>query len=673
MLDQSEIVQHSIVSYIPVMQNLTTVLQTKQGFMEIIENWSIWNWLIAAVITGTAFMLTRLIIQLLSFKKIIAKARLLSADDIKLYQVDENIIPFSFGNSIFINHRLHADEELKEIIRHEFVHVKQRHTVDIIWSEILVILNWYNPFAWLIRNAIRQNLEFIADNKVVQSGMDKTQYQYLLLKVIGNNHFSITNKFNFSSLKKRIAMMNKIKTAKVHLLKFMFILPLLAVVLVSFRDKILPDDKAMMQYGGIVIDINTKEPLKGVKIKDGISGKETATDEQGYFMLEFDKAKLSAIKFIISKDNYIDGSIDYNFAARSEYETRNQVALFAIKQVNAKDDGKNYSSFSMHADNFQSVKYSDAKKMYDDYIKKFQGNSVDDKYTIWWTKNSGVANSDTVPKLLELKLVQLSEVKVEKPLEIKLADLTIDTIPKALELKLTKQQDTLKALLLKLDGVQISDDGSIKSHGKQVDKIIVDGKPADGIYNLQLKDVEVENQWNPQPTANEKDFLKRHPKIEKITWAYITSSSNNDLIGKSGDAIMQLHFKNGNWDMYNISRKADVEKFKKNYGEAPPIAPPPPASKRPGVIGVGVEKPVTKNITLSGNTKSLYDFNGINDPLFIIDGKKVTDIELKDIDPDTIESVDILKDAKATQEYGSEARNGVIRIELKKAKEKAKN
>jgi hypothetical protein len=100
------------------------------------------------------------------------------------------------------------------------------------------VLNWYNPAAWLIRNAIRQNLEFIADDKVIQSGMDRKQYQYLLLKVIGNNHFSIANNFNFSSLKKRIAMMNKIKTNRIHLMKFLVIFPLLAVLLLSFRGKL---------------------------------------------------------------------------------------------------------------------------------------------------------------------------------------------------------------------------------------------------------------------------------------------------------------------------------------------------------------------------------------------------------------------------------------------------
>ncbi len=191
----------------------------------------------AVLIAGMGVMLLRLLVQLFSFRKMLKKARLIPADGINLFQVNEKIIPFSFGNSIFINRSLHNEQELQEIILHEFVHVKQKHSIDIIFSELLCLFNWFNPFAWLIRKSIRQNLEFIADNEVLQNGIDRRQYQYLLLKVIGNNHFSIASKFNFSSLKKRIAMMNKMKSAGVHLVKFLFILPLVAVLLVAFRNE----------------------------------------------------------------------------------------------------------------------------------------------------------------------------------------------------------------------------------------------------------------------------------------------------------------------------------------------------------------------------------------------------------------------------------------------------
>lgn len=193
------------------------------------------SWWMIVFLAGVLIVFTRLMIQLISMYRLRSKASLLIDEEVKLYQVDEDIAPFSFGNAIFVNRQLHDVEELKKIISHEFVHVRQRHSLDVLWGEMLCMLNWYNPFAWLIRRSIRQNLEFIADNQVLGSGVNKKQYQYLLLKVTGGAQFRIASQFNFSSLKKRIIMMNKVRTAKVHLLRFFFVLPLAAVLLLAFR------------------------------------------------------------------------------------------------------------------------------------------------------------------------------------------------------------------------------------------------------------------------------------------------------------------------------------------------------------------------------------------------------------------------------------------------------
>src|SRR2546423_708099 len=193
------------------------------------------RWVIAILAIGMIVMLMRLMVQFFSYLKVRRSARLLIGEPIKIFQVDKPIIPFSIGNSIFINQHLHKEEELREIIWHEFIHVKQRHSIDIFLGELLCVLNWFNPFAWLIRKAVRQNHEFIADSKVLESGIDKKQYQCLLLKVIGISQFSISSQFNFSSLKKRVAMMNKKQSAKAQLLKLLLLLPLLTIILLAFR------------------------------------------------------------------------------------------------------------------------------------------------------------------------------------------------------------------------------------------------------------------------------------------------------------------------------------------------------------------------------------------------------------------------------------------------------
>lgn len=240
-LEKSDLTGNDLLRFIPSVSIPTKPVQAAASLVTDTQAWDRWDWLLLLLSAGAAGLLVRLCIRCLSFYRIRRHATLLSNGDMKLYQVDQKIIPFSFGNSIFINRQLHGEAELEEIIRHEFVHVKQKHTHDIILSELLCILNWYNPFAWLIRKAIRQNLEFIADHQVLQSGLDKKHYQYLLLKVIGNNHFSIASQFNFSSLKKRIVMMNKIKSTRAHALKFLFLLPVAAVLLLAFRDHAAPE------------------------------------------------------------------------------------------------------------------------------------------------------------------------------------------------------------------------------------------------------------------------------------------------------------------------------------------------------------------------------------------------------------------------------------------------
>jgi beta-lactamase regulating signal transducer with metallopeptidase domain len=210
-----------LITWVPVIDNAPSAALTASAPAA----WGTWNVVAAIIAAGILVMLSRLVLQLFSFRKMLQKAEAVSANGMNLYQVNENIIPFSFGNSIFINRHLHAESELQEIIRHEFVHVKQKHSIDIIWSEILCMLNWYNPFVWLLKKAIRQNLEFIADRKVLENGLNKKEYQYLLLKVIGNNQYSIATQFNFSSLKKRIAMMNKTKSAKRQLIRLFFYSP----------------------------------------------------------------------------------------------------------------------------------------------------------------------------------------------------------------------------------------------------------------------------------------------------------------------------------------------------------------------------------------------------------------------------------------------------------------
>jgi beta-lactamase regulating signal transducer with metallopeptidase domain len=279
-LEQNQLSGNSLIEWVPMISNSQV---TEINPVNTQSLFTAWDMISFVMLTGMSIMLVRLLVQFISFRRMMRKAEFISGSDMKIFHVDENIIPFSFGNSIFINPRLHSETELQEIIRHEFVHVKQVHSIDIIWGELLCLLNWYNPCAWLLKRSIRQNLEFIADRKVLENGIAKKEYQYLLMKVMGNNQYSIANQFNFSSLKKRIAMMNKLKSARLNLVKFLFILPVVGIILVSFRKQILQTGNnsspaiatdtlpAKKKLPGNVEGINISNKKATVTLKDGTS------------------------------------------------------------------------------------------------------------------------------------------------------------------------------------------------------------------------------------------------------------------------------------------------------------------------------------------------------------------------------------------------------------------
>ncbi|HRG93810.1 MAG TPA: M56 family metallopeptidase, partial [Chitinophagaceae bacterium] len=184
-LEKNEWSGSQVINWVPVVHTQSvTELTGSESSLSYIEIAGL------LLLSGMLLMFLRLLLQLLSFRKMVKKAACISDQGMKLYEVNDPIIPFSFGNSIFINRRQHSETELQEIIRHEFVHIRQKHSIDMLWTELLCLLNWFNPFAWMLKKAIRQNLEFIADQEVLEHGISKKEYQYLLLKVTGNNQYS---------------------------------------------------------------------------------------------------------------------------------------------------------------------------------------------------------------------------------------------------------------------------------------------------------------------------------------------------------------------------------------------------------------------------------------------------------------------------------------------------
>ena len=182
---------------------------------------------------GVALLAARFLIQLAGIIRLAFRSRKTKIGNTNVHLLKQASGPFSFFHWIFIHPTSHTEDELSEILTHEQTHANQWHSIDVLVSEIVCTFCWFNPFAWLMKREIRTNLEYLADNRVLETGHDSKAYQYHLL---GLSHHkaaaTIYNSFNVLPLKKRIKMMNKKRTREIGRTKYLMFLPLAALLMI---------------------------------------------------------------------------------------------------------------------------------------------------------------------------------------------------------------------------------------------------------------------------------------------------------------------------------------------------------------------------------------------------------------------------------------------------------
>ena len=190
------------------------------------------EWIKNIYIAGILALSVRLIVQAISLSLIILRTPEKTVNGIRIKCMKDKSGPFSFFNWIFLNPDNVKEEEMSEILTHEMAHVRQKHSIDVIISELVNICCWINPFAWLMKREVRLNLEFLADRKVMDAGFATKSYQYHLLGLTYSHKYGLSNNFNFSHLKQRIIMMNKKKTNGAGHIKYaLFAIPAFALLL----------------------------------------------------------------------------------------------------------------------------------------------------------------------------------------------------------------------------------------------------------------------------------------------------------------------------------------------------------------------------------------------------------------------------------------------------------
>jgi hypothetical protein len=188
-------------------------------------NWLFWIYWFGVAVFGISFLFQVVLLVWRAWRN-----PFIQDGPYRIIEVRGDKAPCSFANYIFINPEKYEWETYNQILLHEKVHIRQRHTVDILISELVLIFQWFNPFAWIYRREIESNLEFLTDDQLTQKEkVDKQSYQLSLVKVSAPHlPLSLTTNYNQSILKKRIAMMNT-KRSNLHTAwKYFFLLPVLA-------------------------------------------------------------------------------------------------------------------------------------------------------------------------------------------------------------------------------------------------------------------------------------------------------------------------------------------------------------------------------------------------------------------------------------------------------------
>ena len=141
---------------------------------------------------------------------------------------------FSWGKYIVISAADYSQQS-EEILLHETMHLRNHHTLDLLFMQIFLLVYWFNPVVWLLKRELQEVHEFEADNGVINTGIDATKYQLLLVKkAVGTRLYSMANGFNHSKLKKRITMMLKERTNRWARLKLLLAVPVMAGALYVF-------------------------------------------------------------------------------------------------------------------------------------------------------------------------------------------------------------------------------------------------------------------------------------------------------------------------------------------------------------------------------------------------------------------------------------------------------
>lgn len=218
--------------FIPLLQlgflskdNLTQAVPVYQEVVGDSSIYTIENFLLSAYLFIVMIFMVKLFWGFRHIFRLLKEPNRTSEQGITIIALDNTSTAFSFFNLLFIDPKLAKRET---IINHELAHIRQKHSLDVLFFELITCICWFNPIAHLLKNDIKLVHEYLADEETTNKGIEKYEYAvFLIQNSCGNRETQLTNQiFNSSILKNRINMLNQKKSAKWARLKLLLALPI---------------------------------------------------------------------------------------------------------------------------------------------------------------------------------------------------------------------------------------------------------------------------------------------------------------------------------------------------------------------------------------------------------------------------------------------------------------
>lgn len=234
----------------------------------------IWTWLICTgYIVGVVLIASKQLVSWTRLYLLIRRGRRIENGPFHLILTEGYQPPFSWMHYIVLSEK-DFRENPTEILTHEMAHIRHHHSWDLLLADVGILLQWFNPAAWLLKQEMQSVHEYEADDAVLAAGVDAKSYQLLLIKkAVGTSRYTMANSFNHSSLKKRITMMLKEKSSPQARAKYIYILPLAALSVMAFARPEVSDASAVLTKAKVT-DLWTIPQEKTPEVKAQFPGGE---------------------------------------------------------------------------------------------------------------------------------------------------------------------------------------------------------------------------------------------------------------------------------------------------------------------------------------------------------------------------------------------------------------